>query len=828
MSDPYQVTLGFNDHQVAELAKRAITPKQARDAGVIPVQDEEGMQAVQDDIPSYWTTDNGYLPGMLYPLVSPTPGVSVQYQLKPDTPHVNADGTVSKYLFPKGFQPVLHVARHVTGAMRALLVEGTHQVIAAAIYAPPECSVYGISGCWSWQSGGEPTEDLMDLAGVGDAIIVLDADAGTNLQVYEAGLALAAELAIYGVDSVKFAQVPGRGKDGLDDVLAKRPEAVRHRLMELMITEAITKPAARRPSATDQARKEAAARREERAQAPGGMFFDPVSGGLLVKTLSEFIRESYPAALSAEGKVAMYDNGVYGIDGLSFLSAITQLLGERFVASHHSNAEKFTMGELANEGRFLPDRMTAPVLNVPNGMLDLVSGELLPHSPDYFSTAQFAIPWDPDATAPTYERWLEESIGPGQMADLEEAASAILDPSTTPTKALFLFGPSRSGKSTFLRLLMALAGSRNTSGVTLHQLVENRFMAANVYGKLLNVAADLSANHVEDLSIFKLMTGEDLIMADRKYGGQFSFTNRALFAFSANELPTVGEGSRAYSERIKPFQFGRTFAGAEKPEIELAMLQELPGILVRLVAAWRARRERGVALVTDPQVRETFEIASDRVRQFLAARCVVGKGFMTTAEVHTAFKEWAADESRSALGRNKLAARLETVPGVEQVRNGPSKVRGWNITMLHKSQYDQGPVALFNPGVAVLSPGVAVLDSGDKTDTPQVGVDETDKTVSGVAEVAVLNPPSPVVRKHKSDEVDHGVTSFPGTGQGAEKVPLLPPDKTDSSSADPDQYLIASAHHYTSLCELGHEEILVDGLWYACPTCHPSTARRDS
>jgi putative DNA primase/helicase len=67
------------------------------------------------------------------------------------------------------------------------------------------------------------------------------------------------------------------------------------------------------------------------------------------------------------------------------------------------------------------------------------------------------------------------------------------------------------------------------------------------------------------VSVFKLMTGEDVVLANRKYGAQFTFTNRALFAFSANELPTIGEGSRAYSERIKPFRFDRSFAGREDP-----------------------------------------------------------------------------------------------------------------------------------------------------------------------------------------------------------------------------------------------------------------------
>ena len=124
----------------------------------------------------------------------------------------------------------------------------------------------------------------------------------------------------------------------------------------------------------------------------------------------------------------------------------------------------------------------------------------------------------------------------------------MLDPSRTPAKALLAYGPSRSGKSTFLRLLESIAGPDNRRR-SFHQLVESRFAAANVCGKMVNTSPELSAAHVEDMSIFKLMTGEDSITGDRKYGGQFTFTNRALFAFSADEMPTVGESSRAYVEQ---------------------------------------------------------------------------------------------------------------------------------------------------------------------------------------------------------------------------------------------------------------------------------------
>jgi phage/plasmid-associated DNA primase len=107
----------------------------------------------------------------------------------------------------------------------------------------------------------------------------------------------------------------------------------------------------------------------------------------------------------------------------------------------------------------------------------------------------------------------------------------------------------------------SVAGARKVSSVSLHQLVSSRFMCATAYGKILNSSGDLSAAHVEDVSTLKQMTGEYTISADLKYGGTFEFTNRALFAFAANEILSVAKNSRAFKERIKPFRFDRSFAG---------------------------------------------------------------------------------------------------------------------------------------------------------------------------------------------------------------------------------------------------------------------------
>jgi putative DNA primase/helicase len=418
---------------------------------------------------------------------------------------------------------------------------------------------------------------------------------------------------------------------------------------------------------------------------------------LLVETLAGEILTTSPCALTPEQRIAVYRDGAYRIDPLALTATLTRLLGDRFAPKHEANAGRFIAGRLHEQHRYLPQRANAPLLNLRNGLLDLRTGQLRPHTPDELSSLQLPVQWQPDATCPTYEAWLADVI-PDQADDLEETFATMLDPSRTPTKAAFLFGPSRSGKSTCLRLAAAIAGHEHTAAVTLHQLADDRFAAANLYGKVFNSAADISAAHIEDMSLFKMLTGEDPINGNRKYGAQFMFTNRALFAFSANILPTVGETSRAYVERIKPFAFTTTFAGREKPEIETRMMAELPGILRRWVAAWQRLAARGHRLETPDAVRAEFEERSDRVRQWVSDRCEVTvdsagnlptpgaylpKESMTTKrDLARAFNAWALEQGGPRMGERKIIERLSSIDGVVEVRNVVDHGRGLNLRVV--------------------------------------------------------------------------------------------------------------------------------------------------
>ncbi|WP_406448983.1 phage/plasmid primase, P4 family [Streptomyces sp. NBC_01622] len=631
------------------------------------VIEEYGIRSITgpDEIPDeIFATWSGFLgeaeKGILFPGWTKLDGTKV-VQYRPDVPIETPDGKRHKYVFPKDCGPVLWRLREPKNGNPDLFVEGTKQGLALASHVPEGHGVIVMAGCWSWSGADLSWADGREM------VVFLDADLSSNRDVWDAADRLKESLADNGADPVRFARAAeARAKEGIDDVLGRKTSGRTAYLARLIKRAREKLPAA------------------PRRRAPG--FFD--ANGLLVKDLADAVLNQCPAALTHEGVIALYRNGVYETDHETFVSKVANLLGNDHRSTYLESVRQQAVARLRDEHRLIPAHADEPVLNCANGLLDLRTGELRPHTPEYLSTNQIPVEWHEDATCPHYAEWLEQMC-PGQVDDLEETFSAMLDPSCSPLKNPFLYGPTRSGKSTMLRIAMAVVGSGNFSAVKLHELCVNRFKAAEVYGRMLNAGSDLSGQDVKDLSVFRMLTGADPVSAERKHQTPFTFTNRALFAFSANDLPQVSESHDAYFARIKPFRFGTSFLGHEDQEIERKIMTELPGILVRLVSAWQRRNVRGTYLPTPKDVQNEFETNSNRLRLFMAeeleaipaktdSECLGG---MSLVSVWNHFETWAEAQKVGGLGRNKFGAWLRTVPGVTEVRITKDGRRGFNVRL---------------------------------------------------------------------------------------------------------------------------------------------------
>lgn len=232
----------LTDEHAAYLAAHAVDPSIATALGVRSLT----SRADTVELGGVWPNWANF-PAILFPWTSPDG--RVEYQVRPDTPTEDQRGKARKYVFARDMTPALWAVRPVENPRRVVIIEGTKQCLAGASYAPPGVAVYGMAGCRMWQVDGTPIPDLAVVDGF-EVVVILDADAATNPEVYAAGVNLAEALAMEGAEKITFGRLPGGAtKSGLDDILAGRPQARRAPYLARIIESAKPKPSDKAPRA---------------------------------------------------------------------------------------------------------------------------------------------------------------------------------------------------------------------------------------------------------------------------------------------------------------------------------------------------------------------------------------------------------------------------------------------------------------------------------------------------------------------------------------------------------------------------------------------------
>ena len=130
---------------------------------------------------------------------------------------------------------------------------------------------------------------------------------------------------------------------------------------------------------------------------------------------------------------------------------------------------------------------------------------------------------DPEATCPKWEKFLSETFPEDSQDVAWEIPGHLMIPDRSLQKAVLLLGEGSNGKSTYQRALVSFLGRRNVASLTLHNLESNRFAPARLVGKLANICADLPSADLTGSSMFKAITGGDVITGERKHVDSFDF-----------------------------------------------------------------------------------------------------------------------------------------------------------------------------------------------------------------------------------------------------------------------------------------------------------------
>lgn len=218
-----------------------------------------------------------------------------------------------------------------------------------------------------------------------------------------------------------------------------------------------------------------------------------------------------------------------------------------------------------------------------SGALNIFTRELKPHSPEYRSLSRIPVKYDPEAKCPRILAFLED-VCPHDIPSIQEWIGYHLMKNYRFQKMVMLLGVGANGKSTLLLLVEAFLGKENVSNVPLYQLTSNRFAPSELFGKLANIAPDISEDELERTGMLKALTGGDKIRAEKKHQNAFYFFNHAKLAFSANKLPVSPDQSQAFFRRWMIWEFNNVFddeRGNCDPNIldSLTTREELSGLL---------------------------------------------------------------------------------------------------------------------------------------------------------------------------------------------------------------------------------------------------------
>jgi len=256
------------------------------------------------------------------------------------------------------------------------------------------------------------------------------------------------------------------------------------------------------------------------------------------------------------------------------------------------------------------------LINLANGVLDIETGQLAPHTPDYNFT--YCLPYDfnPSATCPTWDKFIDDvTLGREDLKLIleEYLGYCIYGGEYIYHKALILSGGGKNGKSTFVDVGRKLMGEANTSNVPLVSINTNPFALAEMQRSLVNISEEEPPTCFKETGVFKNLTGNNTVMAQKKFKNPFKFLSKAKIIITYNEMPFIADTSTGMRRRLLVIPFDLDLES--RPDLVNSNIHndlelELSGIFNKALEGYKRLKKQGgftPSISVDASVSEVIE-----------------------------------------------------------------------------------------------------------------------------------------------------------------------------------------------------------------------------
>ena len=311
------------------------------------------------------------------------------------------------------------------------------------------------------------------------------------------------------------------------------------------------------------------------------------------------------------------------------------------------------------------------LLGVENGVLNLMTGQLLQGSNDLFVTRSAGTSFDPHATCPTWERFIERVTRghEGLAGFIQRSVGYSLTAQTVEHFFWFLHGCGRNGKSTFIETLQSLSGEYGTRSsekllaMSKHGGDASLDEVAGLQGSRLLFGSETQDGVRLNEKFVKDLTGGDTVRGRHLYHGGFQFRPTCKLWMFGNHRPDICGTDFGIWRRVLMIPFTATITEEELDKhLPAKLYAELPGILNWGISGLQQWRKTGL----DAPHCVTSATAEYRSDQDILGDFIKEKVFRTAGvatpktAMFISYQRWANERGhRSPLSTKRFSRHLK-------------------------------------------------------------------------------------------------------------------------------------------------------------------------
>jgi putative DNA primase/helicase len=346
-------------------------------------------------------------------------------------------------------------------------------------------------------------------------------------------------------------------------------------------------------------------------------------------------------------------------------------------------------------------------LTCQNGTLDLRTGTLHAHRRSALLSKITPIAYDQSAPCPRFQQFLARIFAGDEpvIRFLQKAVGYSLTGDTSEQVMFLLYGTGANGKTTLLKVLMAMLGEYALMTPTDTLLVRRGDSIPNDLARLAGArfvaAVESDGGRRLAEALVKQLTGGDTVCARFLHREFFEFTPQCKLFLAVNHKPRVTGTDHALWRRVRLVPFTIRIPDHEQDRHLVEKLKdEIPGVLRWAVEGCLDWQAHGLGLPEGVRkATAEYRQEQDIVRDFISERCVVeASATETVKDLYTNYVDWCEKSGEKAMTKKGFGMALaERGFEADRTREG----RGWRGVRLRLlTDPDEPPAAEPEPVTA--------------------------------------------------------------------------------------------------------------------------------